>query len=251
MEREKFEQLVAAAGGANFSGWDFSYLEGRWIEDDPTWDYGQKVRDRLASVDTLLDMGTGGGERLAGLQPLPEHTYATEGWGPNVPVARARLEPLGVRVVEVDTDDGLPFGDDSFDMVINRHESFVAKEVWRVLKVGGRFVTQQVGGKIHLRLNELLQDQVSYPYADWVLEKAVGQLEACGFEVLEQREEYPKTVFKDIGAIVYLLKAVPWQIPGFSVAVYRDRLWGVHRLIEGKGGLVVHSHLFYVEARKV
>lgn len=251
MEREAFERLVAEAEGADFSGWDFSYLAGRWIEDDPSWDYGQKVRERLADVDTLLDMGTGGGERLAALQPLPEHTYATEGWGPNVPVARARLEPLGVQVVEVQEGERLPFEDDFFDMVINRHESFAAEEVWRVLKPGGRFVTQQVGGKIHLRLNELLQDQVAVPYADWVLEKAAGELEARGFEVLEQREEYPKTVFMDIGAVVYYLKAIPWQIPGFSVAAYRERLWAVHELIREQGGLVVFSHLFYVEACKV
>jgi SAM-dependent methyltransferase len=251
MEREAFERLVAEAEGTDFSGWDFSYLAGRWIEDDPTWDYGQKVRERLADVDTLLDMGTGGGERLAALQPLPRHTYATEGYRPNVPVARARLEPLGVRVVEVQEDERLPFGDDFFDMVINRHESFAAEEVRRVLKPGGRFVTEQVGGKIHLRLNELLQDQVVYPYADWVLEKAVGELEACGFGVLSQREEYPKTVFMDVGAVVYYLKAIPWQISGFSVAAYRERLWAIHELIQEQDGLVVFSHLFYIEACKV
>jgi SAM-dependent methyltransferase len=204
----------------------------------------------LAEVDTLLDMGTGGGERLAGLQPLPERTYATEGYGPNVPVARGRLEPLGVRVVEVQEDERLPFEDDFFDMVISRHESFAAGEVWRVLKPGGRFITQQVGAKIHQRLNELLQDQVAHSCGDWVLEKAVEELEGCGFEILEQREEYPSTTFLDIGAIVYYLKAIPWQIPGFSVAAYRERLWAVHKLTEEERGLVVHSHLFYIEARK-
>jgi SAM-dependent methyltransferase len=250
MERETFERLVVEAEEADFSGWDFSYLDGRWIEDDPSWDYGQKVRERLAEVDTLLDTGTGGGERLAGLQPLPEHTVATEGWGPNIPVARARLEPLGVQVVEVEEDERLPFEGDFFDMVINRHESFAAEEVWRVLKPGGRFITQQVGAKIHLRLNELLQDEVASSYGDWVLEKAVGELEGRGFEILEQREEYPKTVFLDIGAIVYYLKAIPWQIPGFLVAAYRERLRAVHEMIREEGGLVVFSHLFYVEARK-
>ena len=250
MERGQFHRLVVEADRTDFSGWDFSYLDGRWVEDDPTWDYGQKVRERLVNIDTLLDMGTGGGERLAGLQPLPEQTYATEGWGPNVPVARARLEPLGVRVVEVQEDERLPFEDDFFDMVINRHESFAAGEVWRVLKPGGRFITQQVGAKIHQRLNELLQDQAAHSYGDWVLERAVEELEGCGFEILEQREEYPRTMFLDIGAIVYYLKAIPWQIPGFSVAAYQERLWVVHELIQEEGGLVAHSHLFYIEARK-
>lgn len=40
-------------------------------------------------------MGTGGGEFLAGLQPLPPHTCATEGYPPNIPIAQQRLKRLG------------------------------------------------------------------------------------------------------------------------------------------------------------
>jgi hypothetical protein len=47
---------------------------------------------------TLLDLDTGGGELLAASAPLPRRTIATEGWAPNVPVARDRLSPLGVEV---------------------------------------------------------------------------------------------------------------------------------------------------------
>ena len=38
------------------------------------------------------------------LQPFPSTIFATEGYAPNVPIARKKLEPLGVAVVEV-TDD--------------------------------------------------------------------------------------------------------------------------------------------------
>ena len=37
------------------------------------------------------------------------------------------------------------YGDSSFDLVINRHEIFGAKEVFRALKPGGLFLTHQVG----------------------------------------------------------------------------------------------------------
>jgi hypothetical protein len=33
--------------------------------------------------------------------------------------------------------------------------------------------------------------------------------------VLEQKEEFPVSRFFDIGAIVYYLMAIPWQIPDF------------------------------------
>jgi SAM-dependent methyltransferase len=79
---------------------------------------------------------------------------AAEAWPPNVPVAAARLRALGIAVVQ---DEGapendtqhpgrgrLPFRDEAFDLVTNRHEAFQAAEVRRVLAPGGTFVTQQV-----------------------------------------------------------------------------------------------------------
>jgi hypothetical protein len=64
-----------------FVGWDFSYLDGRWLEETAPWSYTQMVRDVLPQVDSLLDLGTGGGERLLKLQDLwPKRTVATEEW---------------------------------------------------------------------------------------------------------------------------------------------------------------------------
>jgi SAM-dependent methyltransferase len=79
-------------------------------------------------------------------RPFPELAYATEAYAPNVPVAKKRLEPLGVRVTAIDDDDSLPFDDAGFDLVLNKHESFSPAEVRRILRPGGTFLTQQVGG---------------------------------------------------------------------------------------------------------
>jgi SAM-dependent methyltransferase len=99
-------------------------------------------------------MGIGGGEWLSSLPGRPAHV-ATESWPPNVRVAAARLRPLGIGVVH---DEGavdnvaqhrgeprgrLAFREGAFDLVVNRHEAFVAEEVRRVLRPGGVFVTQQ------------------------------------------------------------------------------------------------------------
>ena len=58
----------------------------------------------MRDAATMLDMGTGGGEFLFSLHPLPKTVYATEGYKPNVPIARQRLEPLGVKVVYFEED---------------------------------------------------------------------------------------------------------------------------------------------------
>ena len=85
-----------------FFGWDFSHLRGRCIEDAPPWSYENMVRDRLRTASSVLDLGTGGGERLSAFRDvLPRRTVATEGCPPNRELARKRLAPLGIQVVEL------------------------------------------------------------------------------------------------------------------------------------------------------
>jgi SAM-dependent methyltransferase len=250
-EEASFEELVAEAQQRDFSGWDFSFLEGRWRESPPSWDYRQRVIGHLRQADSLLDMGTGGGEFLSTLRPLPRDTCATEGFPPNLPLARARLEPLGIEVVQTLPGDRLPVDDGRFGLVINRHESFSAHEVFRVIRPGGWFVTQQVGGRDNIRLNELLQAQAERAFDDWTLDRAAGELEQAGFDVVERGEEFPETAFYDVGAVISYLRAIPWQIPEFSVGKFRGPLATLHDQLRAEGKLVVTSHRFYVEACRV
>ncbi|MFT3891767.1 MAG: hypothetical protein QM730_09060 [Anaerolineales bacterium] len=110
-----FEQLINEALKQEFSGWDFRYLANRWNEASLSWEYPKIVRSHIKPEFCMLDMDTGGGEMLSSFMPLPKNTYATEGYPPNVPIARNRLKPLGVKVIQVWGDDILPFENDYFD----------------------------------------------------------------------------------------------------------------------------------------
>ena len=258
MPEEAFEQLVDEAERQPFAGWDFSYLRGRMHEGETSWDYVELVRARLSTARALLDLGTGGGEVLASLATLPPDTTATEAYAPNFPVARKRLAPLGVEVVAVEgaPDNveiapgagvgSLPFPNGRFSLVLSRHESYYPAEVYRILESGGSFLTQQVGGTHNQGLNELLGAPERAAPA-WDLHFAAGQLEDAGFRIVDRREEFPETVFSDVGAVVYYLKAIPWQAPDFTTARYRDRLAALHSRIEAEGGLRIRGHLFYLE----
>ena len=250
MDDAEFRRLIGEAEQSGFSGWDFSYLNGRWQSEDPSWDYMAKVRPLAGQVDALLEMDTGGGERFATLQPFPPQTYALENYPPNVALARERLEPLGVRVLQCESYAKLPFENDSLDLVINRHGEFDAGEIFRILKPGGKFITQQVGGLHYKELNEAIDPAIRYPYWDWNLAAVVQQLADAGFQIVEQAEEFPPTAFYDIGAIAYYLKAIPWQIPGFSIEKYRQQLAQIHRVIQETGSFVTNNHYFIIEAVK-
>lgn len=123
----------------------FSHLKNRWEEQATPWDYRKIIDQYLSNEHSLLDMGTGGGEFLLTLGHPYENTSITEGWEPNINLCKETLEPLGIRVKQVFDDNLLPFEDQTFDVIINRHESYNLKEVRRVLKKEGIFITQQVG----------------------------------------------------------------------------------------------------------
>jgi SAM-dependent methyltransferase len=251
LHEDLFNFLLADAN-APFSGWDFSHIisTGRMVEAPLTWSYTSILLQQFRNVQFMLDMGTGGGEYLSSLQPLPASTYAIEGYLPNVPIARNRLEPLGVKVYEARGNSTLPFADNQFDLVINRHEAYSAREVYRILKPGCQFVTQQVGGSNNNDLN-LLFNAPLYQYEAWQLDYAVQELQDVGWHIVAQKEDHPITRFFDIGAIIYYLKAIPWQVANFSVEKYFDRLVEIHNRIQQEDYLDVHSHRFLIVARKI
>lgn len=207
-------------------------------------------------------MGTGGGEWLAGLCYRPPRTVATESWPPNVGVAKARLNPLGISVTRVEpapdnvehasheTRGRLPFPAESFTLVSNRHESFVASEVARVLRTGGTFVTQQVGGDygdFHATLELPPPDAPDRP---WDLRFALEQVEAAGLRAAASGEGVEVTTFADVGALAWYLKAIPWTVDGCAIDSHRARLEQLHERIRATGPISMRLPAFWLEAQK-
>jgi SAM-dependent methyltransferase len=246
----RFDELVRDAQEAVFSGWDFSWLDNRMIQEDTPWDYPALVKEQFDTVQSLLDMGTGGGEILASLAPLPPDTHATEAYPPNQQIARERLAPLGVEVHDIEDSDPLPFPDSRFDMVINRHESFDSQELYRVLKPGGIFITQQVGGLDNLELNQYFEKAFSAPFMDWGLAPTLTSLYENGLDVVRAEKATLKTTFKDIGAVVYYLKVITWQVVGFTPEAFHERLAELNNIIERQGEFISFAHRFLVIARR-
>ncbi|EQD53910.1 Methyltransferase type 11 [mine drainage metagenome] len=260
-----FESLMTEALTHPVEGWDFSWLTatGRLSEDRCLpWNYAQLVARRAKTSPDLLDLGTGGGERLASLGPLPPRTVATESYAPNVPVAGRRLAPLGVHLVctsgaldnnaqrSPDHHGNLPFRDGTFHLVIDRNEAFVASEVGRVLTRGGVFLTEQAGSEM-LPLGKLL-GLPSPPMQDpsWDLALAREQLTQAGLKVTESGEGRRELVFQDIGALVWYLRTVPWAAPGFSIARHHGQLGELHRGAFRNGPVRIPLSAFWLEAQK-
>ncbi len=214
-----------------FEGWDFSYLAGRYHEEQPPWSYEALVRDLLRGAESALDLGTGGGEKLLELRDaLPRNTVATEGYAPNVLIARANVEPHGIKLVEynIDVESRMPFDDGSFGLIIDRHEAYDAREIARILKPGGMFLTQQVDGRELGDFLELFGQKSGYSHVN--LKNCRAELEAAGLKIERAEEWVGNATFSDMGALVYFLHAAVWSAPpDFSVQRYAEPLLKLHR----------------------
>ena len=245
------DDLLAEAESAPIRGWDFSWLDGRASEERPSWGYSRMLGRRLARTAAALDVQTGGGELLAGLDRLPPLMVATEGWVPNLEIARRRLGPRGALVVGAHDDrPGLPFRGDLFDLVGSRHPVTTWwDEIARVLRPGGAFLSQQVGPGSVKELAEALLGPLP-PSTARSPERAVAAARAAGLQVVDLREESLRTVFYDVGAVVYFLRLVVWIVPDFSVERYRPQLESLHEVMEAEGSFVTYARRFLIEARK-
>jgi hypothetical protein len=254
-----FEALLNEAERMATEGWDFSRFGSRLTVTHPRWSFRDMAAAHADGAATMLDMGTGGGEQLAQYARRPALTVASESWPPNVPVAARRLRPLGVSVVQTeaapDNDEQaeeevlgrLPFRDGAFELVTNRHESFNASEVARVLATNGTFLTQQVGD-----VAEDLYDLVglSAPPSQWTLALAEKQVRAAGLHVGASDSAVVTMTFADVGVLGWYLRQVPWAVPAFVMQRDRDRLRRVHQRITRNGPVHVRQRQFWVRAVK-
>lgn len=236
---------------AHIHGWDFSHIHGRHEEKtDFPWDYRQVIGEYLTPEKKLLDIDTGGGEFLLSLGHPYQNTAATENYPPNVQLCRETLLPLGIDFRQADGAGELPYPDESFDVVVNRHGDKNPGEIYRVLKKGGVFVSQQVGAENDRELVELLCGNVPMPFPEQYAHKAAEELRNAGFSILRQEECFRPIRFYDVGALVWFARIIQWEFPNFSVDTHLENLLKVQRMVEETGEVEGRTHRFLLVAQK-
>jgi len=262
----RFDELIAEGEAVPVEGWDFSWFAGRATEERPSWGYSALAAERIADpmVGSVVDLQTGGGEVFAGALAaasagtdgrsgrIPPTVWATEGWPPNLAIARRNLELFRGEAVLVEERARLPFTDGLFDLVLSRHPAFNNwPEIARVLAPGGTYLSQQVAAGSNRELYEFLMGPHPVGENDErSLANLVRSARAAGLTVIDAVQEATRVEFFDVGAVVHFLRKVLWTVPDFTVERYRARLEELHRVIEAEGSFVCHSQRVLLEARR-
>ena len=239
-----------------FRGWNFSRIaDRRRALGSLPWDYESIAAAYLGRATSMLDIDTGGGEVLARLLAQSGFTgsgHAIEPHKPNVAVSQSNL---GAHKIEVhDTSSHSPrFNEGAFDLILSRHGgSIPPAQISDHLGAGGHLVTEQIGDRTNRELRELfaasMQPGVAWPRNQDEVADAFGPL---GLEIARMdSHEYPVR-FLDVGALVYYLKAVPWEVPGFSIDAHSQTLIKLHREAEARGYAIDATfHAYLVVAAK-
>ncbi|QKH33945.1 methyltransferase domain-containing protein [Achromobacter pestifer] len=248
---KSFDDLVVEAEAADVSGWGFDWLAGRASEERPPWGYASLLAQRLASVQSALDLDTGGGEVLGEAPGFPPVMHATEAWPPNARKAHERLAARGVQLVLTASGVGLPFADASFELVTSRHPVSPGwAEIRRVLTPGGHYFAQHVGPASAFELIEHFLGPLPEERRLRDPRDEAAAAGVAGLAVTDLRTARCRMVFHDVGAVVWILRKCVWWVPDFSARKYRDALLALDGKMRRGEPFVAHSTRHLIEARR-
>jgi SAM-dependent methyltransferase len=217
-------------------GWDFSST--RTDRDPVLWDYEEVVLRYLRPTSRVLDIGTGGGEKFNRFVPHTGVSVAIDHSRKMIAAARETLQPFAHNTSLALMDSrALAFVDGWFDLVLDRHAGSDAGQVARVLRSGGIFITQQVGGR---------NMQAVFDAFDWGSNGAFWEAESrrrgetpagvdylidgfqrAGCRILARAEYDVPWYIQDVESLIFCLKA-----PFFPESFDPDRhLVGTNRLL--------------------
>ena len=233
-------------------GWDFSTIASRTITEGEKWDFSVLVTQRLNKSLDLLDLGTGGAERLLEFAPFVQKACGVDDSEGMIVTAKKNAQLADEKNVELHKADSaaLPWKNESFDVVTSRHAPFLPQEVARVLKPGGIFITQQVAENDKQNIKEIFGRGQCFGQTPGDMQRKLAlELKGAGLEITKEDNYDATEWYKDMADVVFLLKNTPIT-EGLDEEKDRKHLEEVERKFKTTKGIKTNSARFIILAEK-
>jgi ubiquinone/menaquinone biosynthesis C-methylase UbiE len=213
MNESEYKSFYDRVGRLN--GWDFSKIQ--CVSVGESWQFYDEVVQRCTKSDILLDIGTGGGEKLLSIADAALLLLGIDCSPDMIEAASANLkspEISNVRFFEMDADE-LHFPNQFFNVVSCCQAPFNAQEVARVLVEDGIFLTQQVSEDDKLNIIEAFGRSRAANEDGTLRNKYVTELRDAGFKEIQTFDYDATEYYHSYEDLIFLLKHTP-VIPNFG-----------------------------------
>ena len=245
-----YKQLYNRVGAIR--GWDFSGITKRKKTIGKKWNYTEIVKKYINKQTILLDIGTGGGEFLLKIAPFVKKAYGIDCSRNMIKTAKKNLVNSKISNVEFKLADAkdLPFPKEYFDVVICRHAPFYPKELFRVLKPSGIFITQQVGEKDKQNIKNIFARGQSFgKKVGTLMNKYIQELKKSKFKILKKKTYNATEYYASMKDLIFLLKNTP-IIPDFDIERDEKFLKEIEKKYKTKKGIKTNSFRFLIICKK-
>lgn len=209
MRYRKIYQKAAANGGWSKRKLDLTTEWG---------DFYELVKKRLRGDEVVLDTGTAEGNHFLRLAP-----YIKKGVGVDLEPGMIKLAKQNKKKYKIKNilfrimdANKLEFPEAVFDVVTNKHSSINFQEVYRILKKGGLFITQQVHETDKLNLKRAFgRGQDFCKKAGKLLAEYKREARRVGFQNIQSRISNIPCYFASRKKLIAFLNKAP-TVPDFG-----------------------------------
>ena len=189
-------------------GWDFSSIKYE-VVDNSKFQYFDEINKSINENMILLDIGTGGGEKLSNLVKndciLKIGTDFSEEMIKN---ANKNNKNPKIRFFEMNSDN-LNFPNNFFDIITARHTPFNIKEVSRLLKDNSIFFSEQIDEDDCKELKELFGRGQGYNVKHKLIDRIKEEINENEFKSIEFYNIYQEEFYKTEEDLLFLLNNTP------------------------------------------
>lgn len=213
---ERYEEL---------GNWDFSNI--KCVEEyENNWDMYEEIKKHADEKSLILDLGTGGGEKI--FSKMPKNVGMIIGTDLSTSMIKTAKENLKkhpeVKAKFAVMDNlKIEFPNELFDIVSARHTVINAKEIFRVLKPNGVLIVRGVDKYDSWELKELFGGGQSFNDEIPLSKQDFKDIKEAGFKDVKLIELKANEYYKTKEDLFALLLKVP-ILDGFSTKVRNEEI---------------------------